>query len=122
MNNLFKTTDSGVNWSNTYTGTVAFMDFVADSLAPVGVSEQIADEGVLVYPNPATDIINCVLPVNEDYEIILYDALSSNVTSSVVEKAFDYRVYTINISHLPSGIYFIEATGEKVLWGRFLKE
>jgi hypothetical protein len=121
MDNLFKTTDSGVSWANTYTGTVYYIDFVADSLAPVGFAEQGVDEGFLVYPNPATDIINCVLPDNEDYEIIIYDALSSIVILSPVEgRTIEDGQCTIN--HLPSSIYFIEARGEKVLWGRFLKE
>jgi hypothetical protein len=95
----------------------------AEICITTGIEEYGTETGLLsVYPNPATNIINCVLPDNEDYEIIIYNALSSNVTSSGVEKAFVNGICTINISYLPPGIYFIEARGKKTLRGRFVKE
>lgn len=95
----------------------------AEICITTGIEEYGPETGLLsFYPNPATVIINCVLPDNEDYEIIIYNALSSNVTSSGVEKVFGNGVCTLNISRLPPGIYYIEARGEKVLRGRFVKE
>jgi hypothetical protein len=88
----------------------------------VSVSELSYDEYFIIYPNPTTNQINFTLPNNEDYEIVIFNALSSNVTSSGVEKAFGNGICTINISYLPPGIYFIEVRGDKILRGRFVKE
>jgi len=89
-----------------------------------GIDEYAPESGLLsVYPNPASDIINCVLPENEDYEIVVYNAVSSVVTLSGVEMLTTVGpVRTLNISLLLPGIYFIEARGKNVLRGKFVKE
>lgn len=88
---------------------------------PLSIEEQ--NLRIEFYPNPASDVINCVLPDNGDYDIVVYDAISSVVTLSGVEMSTtEGQVRTLNISHLPSGIYFIEARGERVLRGKFVKE
>ncbi|KAF5034376.1 hypothetical protein DSECCO2_596780 [anaerobic digester metagenome] len=101
----------------------------AEICITTGIDEYASESGLLaVYPNPASDVINCVLPENGKYELVVYDAVSSVVTLSGSD---NYRnemssteglVRTFNISHLPPGIYFIEARGEKVLRGKFVKE
>ncbi|KAF5034226.1 hypothetical protein DSECCO2_598400 [anaerobic digester metagenome] len=76
-----------------------------------------------IYPNPASDVIHCVLPDNEDYEIVVYNALGSIVhPSTPLRMTIEGDIINVNIEELTSGIYFIEARGERVLRGKFVKE
>lgn len=91
--------------------------------------EEIYKPVLRIYPNPTSNTINFTLPDNEDYEIIIYDALGSNAFSTplrqcsgqALEVTFEGEVCNIDVSSLPSGIYFIEARGEKILRGKFVK-
>lgn len=102
---------------------VLFNSGVAPSCDYLTSINDIQKLNLQIYPNPTTTQINFTLPDNEDYEITIYNALSSIVILSPVEgRTIDNGQYTINISHLPPGIYFIEARGEKVFRGKFVKE
>ncbi|HBG72002.1 MAG: hypothetical protein A2W93_05460 [Bacteroidetes bacterium GWF2_43_63] len=96
----------------------------AEICITTGINEYAPESGLLaVYPNPAQNEIHCVLPENEDYVIVVYNAASSVVTLSGVEMLItEGLVRTLNISHLSPGIYFVEARGERVLRGKFVKE
>ncbi len=103
----------------------------AEICITTGINEYAPESGLLsVYPNPASDIIHCVLPENGDYEIVVYNGLGSIVHPSTefiqrnagLRMTIEDGVFQINISILPPGIYFIEARGEKVLRGKFVKE
>ncbi len=96
-----------------------------------GINEYATETGLLaVYPNPANDIINCVLPDNVEYDLFVFDALGSIVYPSAefIQRNAGLRITTevnvvqLNISNLPPGIYFIEACGENILRGKFVKE
>ncbi len=98
------------------TNAVEYCDFVNSVLDK-------DTEQYVIYPNPASDIINCVLPENGEYDLFVYDALGSMVYPlTPLRMTTESGVYKINISELPAGIYFIEARGEKVLRGKFVKE
>ena len=86
-----------------------------------------------MYPNPASDVINCALPENEKFDIIVFDVsgkvvLHPNSTnadvslSGIEDSTTDISGIGINVKKLPPGIYFIEACGERVLRGKFVKE
>lgn len=99
-----------------------------------GIDEYVSESGLLaLYPNPASDIINCVLPENGKFDIVVFDVSgkvvlhpnSSNAVvslSGVEDSATSIFGICINVKQLPSGIYFIEARGERVLRGKFVKE
>jgi len=99
-----------------------------------GIDEYVSESGLLaLYPNPASDIINCVLPENGKFDIVVFDVSgkvvlhpnSSNAVvslSGVEDSATSISGICINVKQLPSGIYFIEARGERVLRGKFVKE
>ena len=94
----------------------------AEICITTGIHEYGPETGLLrVYPNPASNIINCVLPDNENYEIVVYNVLGTNAFSTSLEVTFGDDLCTIKISQLPAGIYFIEARGKKVLRGKFVK-
>ncbi|PLW92170.1 MAG: hypothetical protein C0592_12165 [Marinilabiliales bacterium] len=78
---------------------------------------------IKLYPNPATDYVHFILPGNEDYDIVVYDALGSIVyPSTPLRMTIEGSVCSIYISHLQPGIYFIELRGKKISRGRFVKE
>ncbi|HPS84771.1 MAG TPA: T9SS type A sorting domain-containing protein, partial [Bacteroidales bacterium] len=84
--------------------------------------KEMSNPVISIYPNPAQNEINCVLPENGAYEIVVYNALGSIVhPSTPLRMTIKSGVYQINISELPHGIYFIEARGERVLRGKFIK-
>lgn len=106
----------------------------AEICITTGIDEYAPESGLLsVYPNPASDIINCVLPENEKFDIVVFDVsgkvvLHPNSTNAVVSLSGVEDLTTgisgisINVKQLPPGIYFIEARGERVLRGKFVKE
>ena len=88
--------------------------FAMSVMAPLNVEEQ-ESEGITLYPNPVTTYLN--LETTEKYQSVqIYTALGQGVVQS------DFTGQ-INISHLPSGMYFLELTtveGKKCR-NRFIK-
>jgi len=95
--------------------------------------KEMSNPVISIYPNPAQNEINCVLPENEKFEIVVFDVsgkvvLHPNSTNAVVSLSGVEDLTTgisgisINVKQLPPGIYFIEARGEQVLRGKFVKE
>ncbi len=79
----------------------------------VGVQNN-AGEGINcgIYPNPATDIVNVEItsPVNDNFTINIYNAVSSLVMSKQI--AVNGKVkQTIDVTTLPAGLYIVEVTG-----------
>lgn len=62
---------------------------------------------VLVYPNPATEIVNIRGVALKDLEV--YDVLGQNVTRLVSKSLMDDNTVLIDISSLNSGIYYIKS-------------
>jgi len=106
----------------------------AEICITTGIDEYAPESGLLaVYPNPASVFIHCVLPENEKFDIIVFDVsgkvvLHPNSTNADVSLSGVEDLTTgisgirINVKQLPPGIYFIEARGERVLRGKFVKE
>ncbi len=64
-----------------------------------------------VFPNPTTDILKVSSKTNKEGEVILYDALGK----TIVKEHKDFSRFTIDLSGLPEGIYFMKiANSEKV--------
>jgi len=113
-----------------FTGTV-YYDDPTDSLAPcaysypmtcsVGINELASENSVLIYPNPASTIINISLSNfgNSSAIINMYD-----VTGKIV-KAVSTTEKTLSIDRgdLRSGIYFIQLRiGDKILTKKIVLE
>ncbi|RLD49227.1 MAG: hypothetical protein DRI88_00930 [Bacteroidetes bacterium] len=72
----------------------------------VGV-EEIMKENISVYPNPATDRLNIVCPLQGQLRI-------TNITGQVVlQKALNSGVNTVNVSAFEPGLYVVQFTGEE---------
>lgn len=88
-------------------------------LFPVSVDEAINEEDVLVYPNPANDIVTFATD-GENAVLSIFDALGRKVLS----RQFDGEKLVVDLNSMASGlyIYMIEQDGEKIKRGRFVKQ
>ncbi|MDB5282742.1 MAG: oprF 4 [Bacteroidota bacterium] len=74
-----------------------------------GINEPGVDKLVVVYPNPATDIVNIEIAndIEEIKSVNLFDILSNRVIAEPVFDSGNHKI-TFNTSHLCSGTYFAE--------------
>lgn len=89
----------------TQTGTQQAM--VLRNPATVDVGNPITVGPPVVYPNPATDVLNIAIP-NVGLvasRIDIYNTSGQLVSSAI--PADDTRIQTLNISHLPAGVYMV---------------
>jgi len=78
------------------------------SVAPNAIDEATVTNNLEVYPSPATDYIQIVIPDNSVKILTITD-----VTGRIVlEEPVTSDQITVNVSDLPSGIYFIIAKGD----------
>jgi hypothetical protein len=72
---------------------------------------QLLNEQISIYPNPASDILTISYgnaPAPEECLISVYSVTGQNVHSATT--SFRSGQTTMNISHLPEGLYFIHVT------------
>jgi len=95
-------------WGDNGTPKAYFDDIMLIENTTVGVEEMITAQQLLIYPNPATTLLNVV----NDVEIASIRIM--NQTGQVVyfDSPSDTQV-SINTAEFPAGIYFIEITSEK---------
>jgi hypothetical protein len=92
-------------------------------VAPVGMVEQEQESMKLaVFPNPVTDHLSVKLaeqlPISEIY---ITDLMGNTVLSQ--DGADECRTVSVQVSKLPSGMYFITVvSGEILFTGKFLKQ
>lgn len=79
--------------------------------------EENNDEGMLLYPNPADDVLQIELPVSGKYVFNIYDRKGSLVLQQNSE-----AIALIDISSLVSGLYYIDAIGDFNFRGSFVKQ
>ena len=81
-----------------------------DSCLSVGVSE-LSDAAFMVWPNPATTILNVQMPVDrETYEYKLYDMLGQ---SAITGRISGNQQITIDLRALQPGIYLLAISSGK---------
>lgn len=89
---------------------------------PTGIAESENKPELVVYPNPANDVLNINLSNANDVNTIrIYDLLGRMVQSETAMK--NAASQKVNVSGLVKGLYFVvleKANGEKVT-GRFVK-
>jgi hypothetical protein len=87
--------------------------------APLGIKEN-QNEKLLVYPNPASDVITIEMPeIPVKSQLTIMDLNGREfMTFQITEPRMQF-----NISTLPQGVYFIRLTSEKnVKVGKIIKE
>ncbi|MGD9494396.1 MAG: T9SS type A sorting domain-containing protein [Bacteroidales bacterium] len=95
-------------------------DTIACGTLPVNLFESVLNDlTVYVFPNPAQDVIS----IKSGLEPFpLFVSIFSFQGKFILEKQVQPDECEIDIATLPPGIYFIEARGERVLRGKFVKE
>lgn len=78
----------------------------AEGMLPSGVENFVSNFGIIVYPNPAKEEVN-ILNAKDNLVYTLYDATGKAFT--VPSKTTAHKMI-LNISQLPTGIYFILVT------------
>ena len=82
----------------------------------IGTEEdKSAEESMVLYPNPAAQILNVKLPFHTDQaiQIQVYNSLGqSMINQPYYLSGKDHGALPVNIQKLPQGIYFLKASGE----------
>ncbi len=81
-----------------------------DSSVVAGVNEISANNNILIYPNPASDVVNIDLSGVRATKIRLLDAEGREVMTQT--PSVNAKVETINCSGFSDGIYFVELLTE----------
>ena len=71
--------------------------------SPVGVDQQENHSSALIYPNPATNFIRIATEDQQTLHVRLYA-----LTGQLLSDSYCQPNEEVNISHLPSGIYFVK--------------
>jgi hypothetical protein len=85
---------------------LAALATLARPVGPVGIADQNMP-GLQVFPNPASEEINILSPINESVELSVFNAMGENVFSCEFQGK-----YLISLQHFPKGIYFITCQGK----------
>src|SRR5690606_23181171 len=88
------------------------------SSLPVGISETINDSKLIVFPNPAREMINAQFDIDQrqTLNIGLYDINGRLIQTLLTDEVStgEYH-FSFNISHLEHGIYLLQITSNKGL-------
>jgi len=81
----------------------------ASVLVTLGTSvAEATEQRFMVYPNPASDVLNIVSQVDGNYDYMLVNALGQKVKSGVIGKNAQ-----VNLTDVPAGLYFVRLFGEE---------
>ncbi|MCB0408933.1 MAG: T9SS type A sorting domain-containing protein [Flavobacteriales bacterium] len=76
-------------------------------------------EQLYIYPNPAKDNLNVMLPQNNNLMLSIY-----SIDGKLMEQKIIQQNSTIDVSEFPNGMYFIQAKNQdgKIFTSKFIKE
>lgn len=78
-------------------------ELMIDSLNTItNINSQESDE-ILIYPNPANNLLNVILPE----KIIFIVKITNTLGQVFVNKEISSEISVVNISELPEGLYFV---------------
>ncbi|PIF06235.1 MAG: hypothetical protein CSA36_02635 [Draconibacterium sp.] len=106
-------------FSGRSTGTYSF---VKEKVGPTGVNN-ITEQNLTVYPNPAINEINVIHDFNGDVEITVYNISGQPVLKSQTVERSGLNKNKLDISSLPVGMYSVRvSSGNKFKVVKFLKD
>jgi hypothetical protein len=77
------------------------------------VPEQNIENGIQIYPNPATDFINVLLPkTSEKLYVELYNLQGARVYSELIRDSFHH--ISLSNANFGNGIYLLRVSGATV--------
>jgi hypothetical protein len=95
-----------------------------DLSAAIKTNKQV-NNTFLVYPNPATDYIHAIIPMNgaTGARLDIYNVNGQLLNSIILESSTESNVF-INTAGLPSGIYILKASilDKTPIYGRFIRQ
>ena len=105
-NHNIKFTFSHNSYGNSGNAAIDYITFPMNgAMAPISI-EDIENNILSVYPNPATDFVNIALPSTaQDYHIALFNLNGQQIMSN--EITGNESVYTLNVKNLATGMYLI---------------
>ncbi|MCU0359267.1 MAG: M43 family zinc metalloprotease [Bacteroidia bacterium] len=121
--NLLNTWAGGkVNFKFVFTsgaGNNIFIDDInIDGINTTGLNEQKLIQQLLIYPNPANDVVylECILPEGGETKIEVIDVLGkTQLQQSFIATAMTKENKTINLAGLPMGTYMLTVTQKGVV-------
>jgi hypothetical protein len=80
------------------------------------ITEQKSDLGLSIYPNPTTDYLNASFTQPGEYTCVISD-VSGRI---VLQQKTHGQEFTINLSNIKRGMYFLTINGKKTFSKRFI--
>jgi hypothetical protein len=84
----------------------------------------LENDKLSIYPNPAKDLIYIQLNENikTPIDIEITNTLGENVLSKKITQSISNNLYSLNIEHLSSGVYYIKTRDKnnKISIGKFV--
>ncbi len=77
-----------------------------------------SNQGFLVYPNPAENVVSFQLEKNQKGIVYLYDVLGQNILSKEISENNN----SINIQNLSNGVYYYNFESDKTFQGKIIKK
>jgi Zn-dependent metalloprotease len=94
------------------------------SLNPNSINPILENDKLSIYPNPAKDLIYIQLNENikTPIDIEITNTLGENVLSKKITQSISNNLYSLNIEHLSSGVYYIKTRDKnnKISIGKFV--
>jgi hypothetical protein len=81
----------------------------------VGVNEIPAEIALGIYPNPAVNELNIIIPKNKNYNLEIYDASGHVIIQKQLNNENSINKHGIDVSGLASGIYLGKITDGKTV-------
>jgi len=95
----------------TFKSTEAYNEIALHGVSNLGINDQDNDHGIVIYPNPTTGILEIAGQARNDVRNVeVFDVYGRKVLSHHLITSSSNHL--INISHLSSGMYFIQVTTE----------
>ena len=91
------------------------------NILTIGIKIMSKESVLNIYPNPANEIIVVNMSINEKLRYSIIDSSGNCLIKTYKKQCFNEPI-SINISVLPSGIYFMELTGQNcIIRSKFIK-
>jgi len=114
-------TNYGVIYAGTH-GRGIFESFSLVNIPETYETSSFSNNSLLVYPNPTQNVISFDAPNTQvDINLAIYSINGNLLKNKVISKGS--KNYTINVSDLPNGLYFIQlSNADFYSIGRFIKQ
>jgi hypothetical protein len=87
---------------------------------PTGKNEILSSKGLKIFPNPAQNKAEVILPETNQQGILELQDISGRTLNTIINPVG--LKHTIDCSNLPSGIYFVKYKGSKLFTGKLVVE